>query len=76
MTTVAEATIMTCKRLTKGLCRGAVSEEYLIHQQQQHRGAPTTASSLVGVQVEEDVEDNKNEKVAIMCDVLRCSMGY
>ena len=38
-------------------------------------GLPNTASYIKGVQVKDNVEDNKNDEVSIMWEVLRHSLG-
>ena len=72
MTRVTEDTDMEFRRLEERLHTGYVVEEFLIKQLQKKEILPTTASSIEGVQVEED----KIEKVTIIWEVLRHSLGY
>ena len=59
MTTSTEATTTTCGRLVERLRIVTVAEEILLKNLQQLGGLTTTASSLGGVQVEDNVEDKK-----------------
>ena len=54
-----EATARMGGKLLEVICIGYLSKSFLMQQQQQRGGLPTTPSYLGGVQVEDDVDNNK-----------------
>ena len=75
MTVTTEAKTKMCGRLPERVCTSAMAGDFLIQKQKQQGWLPTTISSLVHNQVKDGNGENENEKVVIIWEVLRHSLG-